>query len=213
MSNLTFEVLGARAEPYAVQPTIALRLRVTAEEGTVVHAVALQCQIRIEPQRRRYEPAEEERLVELFGEPSRWGETLRPFLWTHVAATLPGFVDSTEVDLLVPCTYDMEIAGTKFFHAVADGSVVPLVLLFSGTTFVRTGTGISVTPIAWHEDATFPLPIGVWRDMMDRSFPNSGWLVVSRPVLDAVTRFKARRALATWDQTLEALLKEAGEET
>ncbi len=82
--GLTFEVLDARAERYAAQPTLALRLRVGAGEQESVHAVALQCQIRIEPQRRRYEADEEDRLAELFGEPARWGETLRPFLWTNV---------------------------------------------------------------------------------------------------------------------------------
>jgi Family of unknown function (DUF6084) len=212
VSSLSFEVVGAKAEPYAVQPTIGLCLRLTAPAGEAVHAVALQCQIRIEPQRRRYQPGEEERLIELFGAPARWGETLRPFLWTHVATTVPGFVGTTEVDLLVPCTYDMEIAGTKYLHALADGSEIPLVLLFSGTTFARNGTGMSVAPVAWHEEAAYRLPVQVWRDMMDLYFPNSGWVTVSRPVLDALGRFKAARALATWDHTLEVLLKEAGEE-
>jgi Family of unknown function (DUF6084) len=212
MTSLSFEVLDASAERFAVQPTIGLRLRVTADSDEAVHAVALQCQIRIEPQRRRYEPGEQERLVELFGEPARWGETLRPFLWTNVATTIGGFTGSTEVDLLVPCTYDMEVAGSKYLHALADGSEIPLLLLFSGTTFARRGAGMSVAPVAWHEDATYRLPMAVWREMMDRYFPNSGWLTVSRPVLDALTRFKASRALITWDQTLEVLLKEAGED-
>jgi hypothetical protein len=212
VTSLSFAVVDARADRFAVQPTIALRLRVAADEDEAVHAVALQCQIRIEPQRRRYEPGEEERLVELFGELGRWGETLRPFLWTNVATTIGGFVGSTEVDLLVPCTYDMEVAGTKYLHALADGSEIPLLLLFSGTTFSRRATGMSVAPVAWHEDATYRLPTAVWREMMDRYFPNSGWLTVSRPVLDALTRFKASRALITWDQTLEILLKEAGED-
>ena len=52
--------------------------------GAPVHAVALRCQIRIEPQRRRYDADEEARLVELFGETPQWGDSLRPFLWTHV---------------------------------------------------------------------------------------------------------------------------------
>jgi len=214
VSALSFVVLDARVEPYAVQPTIVLRLQVTAPEGTTVHAVALQCQIRIEPQRRRYGAEEAQHLGELFGEPARWGETMRPFLWTHVATTLPGFRGTTVVDLPVPCTYDMEIAGTKYLHALAPDGDVPLLLLFSGTTFARDGRSeVSVTPLAWHEDASFLLPIGVWRDVMDRYFPNSGWVTVSRPVLDALARFKAGRALATWDQTLEALLKDAGEAT
>jgi hypothetical protein len=36
--------------------------------------------------------------------------------------------------------------------------------------------------------------------------------MVSRETLDALTRFKATRALPTWDHALEQLLKEAGEE-
>jgi Family of unknown function (DUF6084) len=209
MTDLSFEVVGARAERYAVQPTLVLRLRISAGDD-VVHAVALQCQIRIEPQRRHYVEEEEESLVELFGTRDRWGETLRPFLWTHVAATVGGFNGSTEIDLPVPCTYDMEIAGTKFFHALANDGDVPLVLLFSGTTFVRRDDGLSVTPVAWHEEAAYRLPVQMWRDMMDIYFPNSGWVTVSRPVLDDLARFKAQRALVTWDETLEVLLKEAG---
>ena len=47
---------------------------------------------------------------------------------------------------------------------------------------------------------------------MDLYFPNSGWLRLSRDSLDALQRFKANRALPTWDQAIERLLKEAGEE-
>lgn len=212
MSELGFEVISAGIERYAVQPTIALRLRVTETTGAEVHAVALQCQIRIEPQKRRYSAAEQERLVELFGEPARWGETLRPFLWASVATTVTGFTGSTEVDLFVPCTYDMEIAGTRYLHALVDAGEVPLILLFSGTTFSHAETGMVVSPVAWHAEAAYRLPVSVWRELMDRFFPNSGWLTVGRPVIDALARFKAGRALATWDQTIEALLKEAGED-
>jgi hypothetical protein len=212
MSNLTFDVLDARAEPYAAVPTIMFRLRVTESSGAPVHAVALRCQIRIEPNLRRYNHDEEARLVEVFGEPPQWGQSLKPFLWTHVATTITGFDGSTEIDLPVTCTYDLEVAGTKFFHSLDDGEI-PLVLLFSGTTFVRGDAGLSVAPVAWHEEASYRLPVDVWRDMMDLYFPNSGWLMVSRETLDALTRFKAARALPTWDHVVEQLLKEAGEET
>jgi Family of unknown function (DUF6084) len=117
MSALTFEVLDARAEPYAAVPTIMFRLRVTESSGTPVHAVALRCQIRIEPNLRRYNHDEETRLVEVFGEPPHWGQSLKPFLWTHVETTITGFDGSTEIDLPVTCTYDLEVAGTKFFHS------------------------------------------------------------------------------------------------
>ena len=211
MSDLAFEVLDARAEPYAAVPTIMFRLRITEKTGAPVHAVALRCQIRIEPQLRRYNHDEEERLVEVFGEPPQWGQSLKPFLWTHVATTITGFDGATEIDLPVTCTYDFEVAGTKFFHSLDDGEI-PLVLLFSGTTFARGDAGLSVAPVAWHEEASYRLPVQVWRDMMDLYFPNSGWLMVSRDTLDALTRFKAARALPTWDHVVEQLLKEAGEE-
>jgi hypothetical protein len=211
MSNLSFEVLGAHAEPYAAVPTIMFRLRLTERGAAPTHAVALRCQIRIEPQLRRYNHDEEVRLVEVFGEPAQWGDSLKPFLWTHVATTITGFDGSTEIDLPVTCTYDLEVAATKYFHSVDDGEI-PLVLLFSGTTFTRGDSGLSVAPVAWHEEASFRLPVAVWREMMDLYFPNSGWLMLSRDTLDALTRFKAARALPTWDHVVEQLLKEAGEE-
>ena len=192
-------------------PTIALRLRIAETTGATVHALALRCQIRIEPQRRRYATAEEGRLYEMFGEPNRFGESLRPFLWTHVATTVTGFTGATEVDLPVTCTYDFEVAGTKYFHALDDGEI-PLLLLFAGTAFTRSETGFAAEPIAWDQEASFRLPVRVWRDVMDLYFPNSGWLRVSRDTLDALTRFKAERALPTWEQAFERLLKEAGAE-
>src|SRR5580765_5808133 len=59
VTSLSFQVVGARAEPYAAVPTLMLRLRVTEADGQPVHAAALRCQVMIEPQRRRYEAAEE----------------------------------------------------------------------------------------------------------------------------------------------------------
>jgi hypothetical protein len=54
--------------------------------------------------------------------------------------------------------------------------------------------------------------VSVWRDLMDRFFPNSGWIRLRRDVIDALQRYKARNALATWEDTLAALLKQAGED-
>jgi hypothetical protein len=210
---LTFEVVGARAEPYAAVPTIMLRLRITAPGDAPIHALALRCQIRIEPQRRRYDAIEEERLYELFGEAPGWGDALRPFLWTHVATMVSGFTGATEVDLPVECSYDIEVAGAKYLHALGDDGDVPLVLLFSGTVFRQgTGTaGFAAAPVAWDCEAAYRLPVAVWRSMMDLYFPNSGWLRLGRDTLDALQRFKAERALPTWDQALDQLFKEAGE--
>src|SRR3954451_153816 len=98
MSPVTFDVVGARAEPHAAVPTLMLRLRISSVDGAAVHAMTLRSQIMIEPQRRRYSADEQARLTELFGETPRWGDTLRPFLWTNVATTVSGFIVSTEID-------------------------------------------------------------------------------------------------------------------
>lgn len=207
MNELSFSVLNARAEPYAAVPTINLRLSVASSMPQPVHAVVLRCQVRIEPQRRRYDSGEEERLEELFGDTPRWGDTLRPFLWTHLATTLTGFTGVTEVDLPLAVSYDFEVAGAKYLHALGDGDI-PLVLLFSGTVFSRGESGFSAQPVPWHAEASYRMPVKVWRDVMDLYFPNSGWLRLPRQTIDRLSRVKVQQALATFDQTIETLLKE-----
>jgi hypothetical protein len=212
MTNLAFEVIEARAERHAAAPTIMLRGRVTDLDGGTVHALVLRAQIRIEPQRRRYLPAEEERLYELFGAPAGWADSLRPFLWTHVSTAVGGFTGSTEFDVPIACTYDFEVAGAKYLHAL-EGGEIPLILLFSGTVFkCNDRGGFEALPVPWNLDAAYRLPVSVWRSVMDLYFPNSGWLRVSRQTLDRLQRYKAAQAVPTWDQAFEGLLKQAGEE-
>lgn len=209
MAELLFECLGAKAEPYAAVPTIMLRLRLTETTGEPIHTVALHCQLRIEPQRRRYSAAEPSRLLDLFGEPARWGETLKPLLFANLSTTVPGFSGVTEIDLAVPCTYDFDVAATKYFHAL-DGGEIPLLLLFSGTVFAHGENGLSVTPVSWGADAQFRLPVRVWRDVMDIYFPNSAWIRLERETLDALHRFRSEQAVTSWDATIAALLDAAG---
>lgn len=209
MSPVTFEIVGARAEPHAAVPTLMLRLRIIADEGAPVHALALRSQIMIEPKRRHYTRDEEQRLVELFGESPRWGDTLKPFLWTNISTTVPGFAAVTEIDLPITCTYDFEVAASKFMHSLDDG-VIPIVAMFSGTVFVQSPVGLNATPVSWSEEASYRLPVTVWRELMDLYFPNTGWLRLRRETLDSLQRFRAERGLLTWDETLDQLLKEAG---
>jgi hypothetical protein len=212
MTTLAVEIVAARPEPHAAVPTIMLRVRVSEAAGGGVHAVVLRCQIRIEPQRRRYRPDEEDRLYELFGETPRWGDSVRPFLWTHVSMTIAAFTGATEFDLPIECSYDFEVAGAKYLHALSTGDI-PLLLLFSGTVFTRGQSGFAAEPISWNLETTYRLPVSVWRGVMDLYFPNSGWVRISRDTIDALQRFKSVRALPTWDQAFELLLKHAGEDT
>jgi hypothetical protein len=209
MSDLVFDCLDARADRYAAVPTLQLRLRISETTGQQVHTVALRCQIRIEPQRRRYSPEEAGNLLDLFGEPARWGDTLRPLQFSTVALMVPGFQGSVEVDLPVVCTYDFEVAAAKYLHGLGDGEV-PLLLLFSGTLFTKAPSGFAVEQVPWHKETSYRLPVRVWRELMDLYFPGGGWIRVRHDTLDALQRFKSTRALPTWDDALETLLELAG---
>jgi hypothetical protein len=211
VTSLAFEVLDAAAERHAAVPTILLRMKAEEADGRRVHALALRCQIRLEPQRRRYSDEEQERLYELFGDTPQWGDSLRPFLWTHVSTTVGGFDGVTEFDLPVECTYDFEVAGAKYLHALGEGEI-PLNLLFSGTVFTRGETGFAAEPVSWSSEASYRMPVAVWRETMDLYFPGSAYIRLGRDTLDDLQRFKALRGLPTWDQAFAQLLKEAGED-
>ncbi|MCW2876514.1 MAG: hypothetical protein JWQ95_614 [Sphaerisporangium sp.] len=208
VAEIRFDCRGVRADPYAAFPTLVFRLGVTEPEGDAVHAIALRCQIRIEPQRRRYAPGEMDLLADLFGHPSRWAETVKPLQFANISIMVPRFTGTTEIDLPVPCSYDLEVAAGKYFASLDDGEV-PLLLLFSGTVFARAGEGFTVRQVPWNCEARQALPVSVWRELIDRYFPGSGWLRLHRDTLRALQLFKSGRALATWDEAMEVLLKEA----
>jgi hypothetical protein len=113
MLNLAFEIMDVRAEPYAAVPLLKFRLRITESSRSPIHSILLRTQVQIQPRRRRHTPSEQERLVELFGNPDHWSTTLRPLLWTHITALVPAFTGITEIDLPVACTYDLEVGGGR----------------------------------------------------------------------------------------------------
>ena len=205
MSAYRFAVLDVAAEPYAVTPQLTARLAVEETTGRRVHAIALRCQVRIEPQRRRYDRAEEEGLTDLFGEPRRWADTLRPFLWMQCSATVPGFLGRTETELALPCTYDLEVVGTRYLHALADGEV-PLNLLFSGTVFLAGANGFAVEQIPWSCEARYRLPVATWRRMIELYYPDAGWIRLGSDVLSGLAGYRARHGLTSWDETVQRLL-------
>jgi hypothetical protein len=209
VSDLSFAVVGARPEPYAASPQLALRVRVAEASGAQVHAIVLRAQVRIEPQARRYDGAEPGRLVELFGGPERYGDTLRPLLWTHVSQTVLAFQGRTEFDLVIPCSYDFEIAAHKYLSALAQGEI-PLDVLFSGTVFVRGERGVEAELVPWNCEARYRLPVAAYRATMDAHFPDSAWIRIDRATFDELYRFKTAGGFATWERALAALCEQAG---
>jgi hypothetical protein len=213
MLDLSFLVEDAQPERFAAEPLLLFKLRITetGSAATPIHAVALRCQVRIEPARRRYSAREQERLVELFGTPERWGQTLRPMLWTHVSTVVPSFTGTTSVDLPVPCSADFSLAATKYFEALEDGDL-PLCFLFSGTIFHEAGDGsLQVAQIPWEKEATYRLPVATWRRLIDAYYPNSAWLLLRRDIFDELARYKSRQGLITSEQAVERLLAAAEE--
>jgi Family of unknown function (DUF6084) len=205
MADLIFGCTGASAEQFSVTPTLNFQLTITERSGIRVHAIALRCQIRIEPHRRRYSAAEAQRMHDLFGDPSRWAETVKPIQLATVTAMVPSFTAVTEIEVPVPVTYDLEVASARYLHGLDNGTL-PLIFLFSGTVFLATETGYSIELVPWSSEATYRMPVTVWQELVDFHFPGSAWLRFSRERLDELAEFKAKHALPTWDATLEALL-------
>jgi hypothetical protein len=204
MIDLAFSVIGARVDPYAASPAVVLRLRVVEGTGVRVGAIALRVQVQLEVQRRRYLAEESAMLTELFGEPSRYADTLKPMLWTHVQAMVLAFQHEIEFDLAIPCSYDFEVAANKYLASLEDG-IIPVNLLFSGMVFTEGETGISPEFVPWSCEARYPLQVTTWREAMDAVFPNAAWIRVNRDVFNELRRFKIATGLPTWDAAFERL--------
>jgi hypothetical protein len=205
MSELTFRVIDIAPEPYAATPTLTAKVHLEEASGVTVHAMALRCQVRIDPQRRQYSDSEAQGLADLFGARHRWNATVRPFLWMHTSAMVRGFHGGIDVDLPLACTYDFEVLAAKYLHAVRQGEI-PLSLLFSGTVFTRGATDFQVEQIPWHSDIDYRMPAAVWHQAMDIFFPNAAWIRVPRTTLDALQQFKSERGLPTWEEAFDAML-------
>jgi hypothetical protein len=212
MPDLSFRVEGAEPLTFAASPALVLKLRVdNSDPGEIIHTIALRCQIQMEVTRRRYSSEEQANLVDLFGEPSRWGQTLRSMLWTNTSLMVSRFQGSTVADLQVPCTFDFNIAATKYFHGITDGEV-PLCLMFSGTVFYADESGaFQAAPIPWDKETRFRLPVSAWKDMMDMYYSNTAWINVRRDVFERLNQYKMSHGIPAWEQVLERLLSEAEE--
>ena len=212
MPDLSFTMEGAEAVPYSSAPLLALKLKVkNSNPDEPIRAVMLQCQIQIEATRRHYAPSEQPGLLDLFGPPDRWSQTLRSMLWTHAHANVGPFSGETTVDLPVPCTFDFNIAATKYFNALESGDV-PLCLLFSGTIFYDDAArGLQIAQIPWSNEARYRLPVQVWKNVMDLYYPNTAWLTLRRDVFERLHEFKMRSGLPTWEQAMERLLGQVDE--
>jgi Family of unknown function (DUF6084) len=207
MPELHFQIEGAEAVPHAATPLIALKLRITNLPATeTIHAVTLRCQVQIEPAKRRYVPNEQEKLLDLFGTPERWARTVKPLLWMNTSVAVPRFTGELLVNLELPCTFDFNVAATKYFHALDSGEI-PVAVMFSGTLFFEgPDGGLQISQVPWDRESNFRLPVSVWKEMMEMHHPNSAWLCLRRDTFEQLYNYKVRHGLPTWEQAIAKAL-------
>jgi Family of unknown function (DUF6084) len=207
MPELHFQIEGAEAVPHAATPLIALKLRITNFPATeTIHAITLRCQVQIEPAKRRYVPNEQEKLLDLFGTPERWARTVKPLLWMNTSIAVPRFTGELLVDLELPCTFDFNVAATKYFHALNSGDI-PVAVMFSGTLFYEGSNGaLQISQVPWDRECIYRLPVSVWKDMMEMHHPNSAWLCLRRDTFEQLYNYKVRHGLPTWEQAIARAL-------
>jgi hypothetical protein len=210
MPDLNFTVERVEPEPFAAAPMLIFKLGIEqVDDALPIHSIALRCQIRLDPAKRHYSDAEKRRLLELFGEPSRWSQTLRSMLWVNASVIVSAFTSNTLADLPVPCTFDFNVAMTKYFDALEEGDV-PLSFLFSGTIFYQNESdALQAAPISWEKEAQFRLPVSVWRQMMDQHYPNTAALMLNKNTFDRLRDYKTQLQHVTWEKAIEELLDAA----
>jgi hypothetical protein len=206
--QLDFAVTDAVAERHCAAPTLNFALHVERRGGGLVRSILLDTQIQMAARRRPYGEGEQAALVELFGTPDRWGTTLRTLLWTRTTLVVPPFSDATDIDIPVACSYDLEASASSYLSALTDGEI-PLEFLFSGSVFYTGRDGMLQTVrLSWDREAEYRLPVRVWREAMDRHFPDAAWLRLGRPAFDRLRAYKAEHGLRTLEDAVERLLGE-----
>src|SRR5262249_30318879 len=132
--DLHFTIESGEALRLAASPHIVFKLRLANSGTQKIHTVILKCQIQIDVSRRCYNVDEQRRLADLFGEASRWAQTLRSMLWANINTVVPPFEETVVADLQVPCTFDFNVAATKYFAGIEEGAI-PVSFYFNGTIF------------------------------------------------------------------------------
>jgi Family of unknown function (DUF6084) len=206
--NPEMTVLSAEPVERALAPLLRFRLRAEDASGRDVYTIALSAQVNLEPAKRRYDDDDRVAMADLFGDPNRWGSTTMPIVWTRIDVLTPSFTGSCEFELDVPCTYDLEVAVAKYFHALRDGEA-PMAFHFNGRVLYRgEDGGLQVVLVPWTCSADFRLPVATWRAMMDRHHPEGGWVRLQDPTIAALRRRATERGLPSLDAALAELLEE-----
>lgn len=206
IADVDFAVRGIRPLEHAAVPTLVLRLALTRTGGGPVRSVTLNTTVRIDVARRRYDGVEPAALARLFGQPDQWATSMRALTWAQLTTVVPPFEDGTEVDLPLACGQEHELAVNGYFEVVRDGEV-PLDLLFSGTVFHSGDDGrLRTSQLSWSKDASCAMPAALWHELVARYHGGSTWVRLPRETYDALSAYRSRHGLESWERTVRALL-------
>jgi hypothetical protein len=204
-----FEIVGVDGIAYAAAPTMKFRLKVTDESQLEIFTIALTAQIMLEPAKRIYDAETRAALADLFGDPERWGATTQPFLWAHAETLVQSFTGEATFDLVVPCSYDLEVSAPRFLRALPDGEA-PIAMHFTGRVVYRGEDGrVQLAHIDWDESAYYRLPVQVWDDLIERHYPGGGWIALHEETIDRLIRARSARGLMSFEATIAALVGES----
>jgi hypothetical protein len=121
---------------------------------------------------------------------------------------VPAFSRKARFPIEVPCTYDLEVAATKYLYAL-DAGEAPLSFHFSGQVFYRDAEGrLQVAPVPWSRTVQFRMPVATWKAMIAAHYPGGGWVRLSEGTLRALNEHRADRGQASFDQCVRELLSE-----
>jgi Family of unknown function (DUF6084) len=209
--ELAFDLVEVAPRRFAALPTIDFTIGIERSDGGSVQCVILTVTIAIAAARRPYDPAEEERLFALFGSPGQWDTSLRSLIWTRTTTAVPAFTGQTHLTVSVTCGHDLQVAATRYLHAVKDGDI-PLELVFGGTIFYADGAAtLRAGQIPWRHEVAGRLPARIWHELMHRYYGTSRWLRLEDRRFDMLAAYMARHAHPSFDDTVEGLLKVAEE--
>ena len=131
----------------------------------------------------------------------------------NTSVAVPRFTGELLVDVELPCTFDFNVAATKYFHAL-DAGDIPVAVMFSGTLFYEAADGaLQISQVPWDREASYRLPVSVWKEMMEMHHPKSAWLCLRRDAFEQLYNYTFRHGLPTWEQAIAKALASADAST
>ena len=131
--------------------------------------------------------AEQEQLKELFGETERWSKSLHPLLWANINVNVPAFTGSTVVDVPVPCTFDFNVAMTKYILRTRRWRDSHHAALQRDRFLRRPHRACRWRRFRGIVRPAIGCRFSVWKEMMDLYYPNTAWLCsAARRIREAV---------------------------